>query len=498
MAQVSKFQLYQPKDFNSLTDNNHWGAMYANDPYMASTIVENLYALNVGDDPLTFMNRFPVKEIPGDRPVQWMLQGQDQKKISLIRALDASGNTLASTATPGKNKSRFFMEFAEAYFSITHVIVGMKVDYYKLLICDHPQQSGTHFIYEVELITDNVNEFVPMEELAAGTEWSIIYSASEQRGSKVGSGVNFTSPFKMEVEMGFMRKEYQVFGEDIDKGENHPLAFSFRDSSGAIQTRWIKKLDWEFLKGFRREFANMLMYGKSNKLSNGTYYNKGVTGSQMRTGTGLREQIAPANIMTYNTFNLDVFTDFLLSLSVNKLPEDSREFVLMTGTYGAIEFSKAVEREAKSFDSNNLSFNTGKRFTGGIQDMTYSRGEFSGYVTFRGIKVKLLVIPQYDDQILHKTPMPGKSGMAESYRYTILDFGTSSGEPNIQRLVPKGGNEIYKYVPGLRDPFSPNSGTNPGMIASKVDGYEIIRAITGGIMVKNPMRMGEYVPSVIA
>jgi hypothetical protein len=35
------------------------------------------------------------------------------------------------------------------------------------------------------------------------------------------------------------------------------------------------------------------------------------------------------------------------------------------------------------------------------------------------------------------------------------------------------------------------------MAASSVDGYEVHKAFIGGIMVKNPMRMAEYIPNIL-
>jgi hypothetical protein len=79
----------------------------------------------------------------------------------------------------------------------------------------------------------------------------------------------------------------------------------------------------------------------------------------------------------------------------------------------------------------------------------------------------------------------------------ILDFGTSQGKPNIQKVTVKGSQDIYKYIPGLRDPFSPNNGgTKPGMTVSKVDGYEVVRACTLGMKVHNPMRLARFIPNL--
>ena len=88
-------------------------------------------------------------------------------------------------------------------------------------------------------------------------------------------------------------------------------------------------------------------------------------------------------------------------------------------------------------------------------------------------------------------------GLAESHRMTIMDFGTADGAPNIQMVRAKGYEEQFGYIPGLRDPYSPGGMGKPKVMATSVDGYEIHKADWCGIIVRNPMRMGEWIPNVM-
>ena len=142
-----------------------------------------------------------------------------------------------------------------------------------------------------------------------------------------------------------------------------------------------------------------------------------------------------------------------------------------------------------NFDTNRLSKIGENRLAYG--------GQFVRYSAVQGITFDIFIDPMKDNAYLNKIQHPN-GGPASSYVYDILDFGTSAGEPNIQRVLMKGDEEIYKYIPGMRDPFTPyNNQNNPSMTASSVDGYEVHKMFIGGIRVKNPMRCARIIPSLL-
>jgi hypothetical protein len=488
---ISKLQTLDPKDWGGLTTDNHLGALYMQEPQLVSEVIEHIYKVNLGgDDVMSFINQFPVMYIDDDVPYDWLLQGADEKNIPLVDYWDSTYAT--KPARPGIARSTFFMEFGEHYFSATDVIVGEKDELYKLRIVADPINRGTSVLYEVQLVTGDDNLFVPAEELAAGKRWSKDYSLVEQTLSKRGGGIVHTSPFRMRNWMSMIRKEYTVPGNMIRKGQNKPLAFSWVDQDGKKITSWLGKLDWDFLVQFRRERARLMMYGNANKLADGTFGNIGESGYEIRSGYGLYEQVAPANTFFYNTFDLDWLTEVALGLSVGKLPEDERRFVLSTGEYGAYQFHKAVQDKASGWTPN---FNQDRISIAGNK-MTY-KGQFMKYVSVNGIEFEVMIDPMKDNPVRNKIQHPD-GGLAKSREYDLFDFGTAKGEPNIQRVAMKGDEEIYKYIPGMRDPFTPyNNLSKPGMASSSVDGYSIHKMFIGGIRVKNPMRTMRIIPSLL-
>ena len=489
---ISQLQKYEPKDWTGLTTENHLGSLFALEPQLVSNLIENIYKVNLGDDLISFMNQFPVEYLDDDRPYEWFLQGADEKNIPLVAAY-ANFDKDALPASPGVNGTRFVLEFPERYFEATDVIVGEKVDLYSLRVVTDPINSGSNWLYEVELLTGDQSLSVAPQDLALGTRWSKDYSLVEQTLSKRGGLTHHTSPFRMQNVMSMIRKQYTVPGNMILKGKNKPLAFSWKDQNGKTQTAWIKKLDYDFMVQCQREIARLLMFGKPNKRADGTYGNSGDSGYEIRSGAGLREQIAPSNKFYYNNFNLDYLTETLLGLSVGKLPEDKRRFVLGTGEYGMFQFHKAAEAKASNYTPN---FDQGRITHSGNNKMSY-KGQFLEYKTVNGITIELMHVPQYDDPVRNKIYHPD-GGLAESRRYTIMDFGTADGDANIKRVSLKNQSEIFRYIPGLRDPYYPgDSTTKPGMAASPVDGYEVHKGFIGGLRVKNPMRMAEYIPNLL-
>ncbi len=482
----------ESKDWAGLTTSTHLGALFGERPEMISKFVSRLEYMDLGEDLISYMEQFPVHYLSDDKEFEWLLQGAEEKNIPLFKATNLSGVEFTNTDEPGKGNSRFMLWFSEKLFFKQHVIVGMKPDLYKVLLRTEGEQRGSAFVYEAELITGDPEDFIPTDELAVGTRWSVEYSLSEQTLSKDGSDLSFTSPFRMANRMSMIRKKHLVPGDMINKGENDPVVFGVGGKDNTQFKTWMNRLDWEFVRQFRREKAKLLMFGKSNRRADGSYANKGDSGYEIKTGLGLRDQISPSNIFHYGRFDIEAMVDYCLSLSVGRLPEDSRRFVIGTGEFGLKTISRAIEAYA---GANALEYNRLSELTGGSKGM-YRRTTFVKLADINGITLEFMHIPQYDDTVRNKIRHP-EGGTAESHRMTIMDFGTAQGEPNIQLVRAKNFDETMGYLPGLRDPYSAGGQGKPKMMATPVDGYEIHKADWCGIMVRNPMRMGEWIPNVL-
>lgn len=495
MNRISPLQIVDPKHWSGLTRESHLGWLGMQEPEIISQTMNRLYELNVGTDNfVSFINGLPIEYINDDVVYRWFLQGSDERSIPLIKATtDALGATVVTDAAQvGLNRGIFYMWFPERYFEATSHIVGEKPEVYQLRVIEDPVQFGNTWRYKVQLFTGDDTLWVLADDLAANTMWSELFGMVEQELSKRGNGVHHTAPYQMENVLSMIRKNYEVPGNMISKGKNKPLAFAFIDQNGKTHTRWIDKLGWDFYVQFERDKARLIGHGKSNKLADGTFGHNGESGNVIRSGYGLYEQMEYGNILTYNTFSLDMLTDFAMDMSYGKIPEDKREFIVSTGEYGAYQFHKDAVNKANSITYLDANFNI--KAEGG--KLTLDEGQFLNYVAVNGIKFKLTIDPMKDGY--PNTLRHPNGGLASSYIYEIFDVGTTNGTSNISKVSVKEEEEFFGYIPGLRDPFSPyNKRTDPRMMATSVDGYSVFKGFIGGVKITNPKKTARIIPAIL-
>jgi len=286
--------------------------------------------------------------------------------------------------------------------------------------------------------------------------------------------------------------QHTVPGNMIDR----PFATAWRDDKGNVHKTWTQYEDYQFDMQFRQEKNRLLMYAQANKTTDGKYKNFGKSGHIKKQGAGIRQQMEASNTSYYNNFSIDYLIDILLDLSEGKLPSDKREFVMRTGERGAVQFHKAIENNVQLFTPL---YNESRMYKAGGQSgvkMPYGYGgQFIEYMGPQGIKVNLSIDSLYDDRERNKIYHPD-GGVAESYRYDILDVGTSDGEPNIRKVYVTGSEDGMGYEPGLRHPFS--RGGERNIMAHSTDGYTVHRWAMCGAMVKDPSRTAQIIPSILA
>lgn len=488
--QISKLQIVDPKHWNGMTREEHMAWLGGKTHQYIDNRIERVYELNYGSDNfVSFVNRFPVHEVEEDVPYRWRLMGTEERNIPLVKAsLTSTGNQIAATDQAGLNNGYFYLWFPEAYFGVTTHIVGENPETYQVRIVEEAVADGTLYRYKVQNFSDDNTAFIPYNELAADTRWKELFGMTEQTLSQRGNGIHHASNFEMENILSMIRKTYEVPGNMI--GAKNPVYAMVSEKDGAQSKMWINHEEWKFFKEFRRDKARLYMYGKSNKMADGSFMHKGESGNTIRSGYGLYEQMAFGNIMYYNTFSLALLTKFATELAYGKLAEDSREFILSTGERGAQQFHELASEKAASYPWLRSDHN----FKNG--GATLDESQITSYVFVNGIKFHVIIDPMKDDPIMNTIKY--KDGLASSYSYDIWDIGTTAGAPNIERVALKGSPEIYKVIPGLRDPFSPaGTETTPGVTSSRVDGYELHKAFWGGIMVRNVKKTGRLFPNVL-
>jgi hypothetical protein len=97
----------------------------------------------------------------------------------------------------------------------------------------------------------------------------------------------------------------------------------------------------------------------------------------------------------------------------------------------------------------------------------------------------------YDSDMYCKKYHPLFPNMpVDSARYTILGFGSSEGEANIQ-MVKEKNSFTHGYVPGMVSPMGPVTGR--GMTASLKHSYDVGIQTSAGLLIRDVSQCGEII-----
>jgi hypothetical protein len=499
-ASLGKFQVFESQSWSGLTTKNHLGAIYRAAPQKASNIITKLLAFNYAPTLDTMLSKFPVKYFDTDDEFTWDLIGSMERNYPLVEARVNGVVVLTGDTNVGAGQEKIDLVFAERCFHDVNVIVGEKNEIYPLRVLADPTPEGTNWVYSVELMGAVING-MPGSELIAGKRFSKDFSPVEDTMSIKGGDISFNSPIALRNEFSAIRMQHTAPGNM--KARPLVLPFEFvnpKTNKVEMSSTWMEHVEWKFEYEFAMEKSRLLMFARTNRDQNGDYYNIGKSGHVIKMGSGIREQMEVSNTVYYNEFSIRLLTNMLTELSEGKLSMDERHFVLRTGERGAVQFHEAVKADVSGW----LPLGFDNSGTGAIQKVAsplnsnaYSAGfQFVQWLAPNGIKVTLEVDPFYDDKVRNKILHP-KGGVAESYRYDILDIGTMDGEPNIQKAMVKGQEDIRKWEYGLRNPFP--SAPEFAIISNSVDGSTYHRASMGlGAIVRDPSRTASLIPSILA
>lgn len=500
---LGKFVMTKGKSWSGLTLKNHIGAIFGSQPQLVSPLTTVLLQNSGMKNLDTTLSLFPEKVIDTSDDFIWKVVGSDERNIALVEAIYNGSVVTGTDINIGQGRSVIQLVFAEKYFTKVHVIAGNKPDDYQFRLLGDGQELNGNYVYDAEIFggQETLNG-VPGEELVAGVRFSIESAYVEDELSIEGAGIQFTSPYTMRNSVSTLRMEHKVSGAMIDV-KVKPVYFAgieTRDANtGKVHksTTWMQEVYWQFEKAFSRIKARTLMFGKTNRDENGRFLNKGKSNIEIKAGSGIREQMEVSNTTTYNRFSIALLEDLLSELSEGKLDFGERKFMLRTGERGAIQFHKAVTKEASGwlsvgFDNSNTSGiqKTSSKF----HSNSYSAGfQFTEWKAPNNIHVMLEVDPMYDDKVRNKILHPD-GGVAESYRYDILYIG-SMEEPNIQKIKVRGDGELRGYMAGIRDPFS---GRRGGRMERMEDSATMTAMCGTGSMVKDPSRTATLKPALLA
>lgn len=504
---VGKFVMTQAKSFTGLTTRNHLGAIWQQAPQMASKITTQLLQESGMKNLDSFLNSMPVKYLETDDDFIWRLAGSSERNIPLVEARWQGAVVDENTTNVGAGRAPFELVFPERYFTDVHEIVGERPDTYRIRILDDPKEDGTNYVYTCEVFGGEETLLgIPGDEFLPQKRFSIEGAPVEDELSIKGAGIQFNTPYTMRNSFSYIRMEHKVSGKMIDvKLKGQPTFFSnivTRDpkTGGLHESQtWMQEVYWQFEQAIAKIKSRTQFFGKTNRDQNGRHLNTGKSNITIKAGSGIREQMEVSNTVFYNDFSLRFLTDMLTEISEGKLDINysagERKFMIKTGERGLIQFHEAATREALGWiglsdngpavvQSTSSKYHPNS-FKGGFQ--------FTEWIAPNGVHVTVECDPFYDDKVRNKLLHP-KGGVAESYRYDIFDIGSMS-EPNIQKVMVRGEEELRGYQAGIRDPFT---GRRGGRMERMEDSATITAMCTIGSMVKDPSRTASLIPNVLS
>lgn len=494
---LGKFQTVGFTSWKGLTKENHLGAIFGLAPQKATNLMVQLLAAHYGKTLDTFLSQFPTKEFEDDSEYYWEVIGSSRRNIPLVEARDENMTVVTkASGMVGAGTAPFYLVFPEDWFADGEYIVGNLNELYQFRILGDPRMEGTNAVYKVELAGGNTAG-CPAERLLAGERFSVEAAFVEKELSRKVGDIRYSSPVSMRNEWSTIRIQHKVPGSMLNKKIACGIPIIDKMGKKTVVTRWMHHVDWEVEQQFSEYKNNALAFGRSNRNKNGEYTNIGKSGSVIKTGAGLFEQMEVANTMYYNTFSLKLIEDALYELSAAKLGMGERYFVIKTGERGAIQFHKAVLQTVSGwtqFTLNGDNLGIVEKTNSPLHSNALSAGfQFVEFKAPNGVRVKIDIDPYYDDPVRNKIQHPN-GGPAFSYRYDIMDIGTMD-QPNIFKCAIKGQPELRGYEWGLRNPFTGQ--INNMNMSYDEDSAVIHKMAQFGVCVLDPTRTMSLIPAIL-
>jgi len=498
--QLGRFQVTDAKAFAGMINpENTLGAIWKTAPTKINDTMIKLLAIHRGKSLENMLSMFDTKWVENDNEFYWELIGSSRRNIPLAEARYQGAAVTSGTNNVGENGSTFELVFPEQWFFKGEVIVGEKNEVYPVRVLDDGIAEGSNMVYLCETAGSDRNG-IPGAELVQGKRFNEEFAPVGKGLSREVGGVRRVTPISMRGELTTIRIDHKLPGDAT--GKKVVMGIPVLDKAGNKKVFGALALyeDWLVEQEFSLYKNKYLMYGKTNRTSDGQYLNKDVSGRAIKIGSGIREQMEQSNTYFYNDFSIEMLEEILFGLSEGKLGFAQRSFILRTGERGAAEFSKAVLQTTSGWSAHMSTPGTNTATITSTTSMLHENSlkagfQFTEYLAPNGVTVKVEVDDFYDDKVRNTIRIPGSQGVAESYRFDIFYIGTPE-DPNIQCVKVKGKEEIRGYQWGFRNPFT--GAINNGNMGTLEDSGTITKWCQLGVVVYDPTRTASVIPYVLA
>ena len=481
---LNNLQLYRGRRFSDLVDENMISNALLTRPHEVSGLLSLVFGTK--DDGVStaidlITGGLGKTMIIENREFEWSVQIDSDHAVT-IRYAKANGQEInysnMNTIKAGQNGSPIYLGLEERWFS-TGAILSFDDYHFQVRVAGVPFQDGSTWVYECYVVDGSQASYIPGEFLLPGRQVSRMGSAYEEYSDEADI-INYQTPFKMRNHLQTLRLTYDITGDAYST----VLAIALKDpETGKQSYLWADYQYWIALREWKKREEKTLLFGKSNRLSDGTYITKGTNGRPAPTMSGLFEQISPANVRYYTTLTAELLEDYLFDLCYNILGTNERKFIALTGEMGIREFDRILKEKVASFNMIDTVF-----VTGSGQNLTLG-GQFTTYKMTNGIELSLKRCPLFDNMEMFRQlhPLTGKPLM--SYTFLFVDLTNYDGQANVVKVCRKGREFVQWTTGGSVIPSGYGNSINT-LRSNSRDGYSVHFLGEEGIMLRNPLSCG--------
>jgi hypothetical protein len=411
-----------------------------------------------------------------NREYTWELHGQTERAVVITGPVNAGAN-------PGLNNLAFRWKMEEGIFQVTDNLVS---DDGTMLRVSNVSFNGIDYIYTAFLTDPDPKKFINPDQLVSGARMSKDFSTVEEFSDKGGS-TDYVAPMTLKNQLTTLRKWYSV----SRSAATDVMVIELFSEDGQSTKMWTKLAEWTALAQWYKEIDRSFIYTIYNKDPQGQVRLQGKNQRPVYHGAGIRQQISPANRLYYTKLTYDIIDEFLLDLSYNASRwGGDYNFVALTGKMGIREFNNAVLDRQSSLGITVT--NSGTFITGTGDNLTLT-GHYKSVEFLNGVSLTVKEFSPYDDKVRNRTLHPVTKKPIESYRFTILNFGTVKGKANIRKVAKANSENAMWHVCGSTTPFGDVSNSISTMRSSGLDGYEVHMLAEVGIQLQDPTSCGEMI-----
>ena len=509
--QVRPYQLLDGTKWNGYTERNHLFTAFADDPIYYMDTVQRVWDMNLGEDFASMVEKQGVEYIDAssEGTFEWKLDLYIDSNYECRGSwLDADGTTAVTASDKvGANGSSWYMDFQGNPFNKTEIIAGRRPNVDRLYVQEEGFNVGSD-IYRYKVshsYARTVDDYFDGDVVLENTLWSSEAGLVSNYWSDTGVDISFRTPARMRGEMSSFRVKHRIAGHLV---ENYrPKYFYVTDpKSGKVMDKplWISTVELEFLRKIRQVRAHLLMYGKSNRMLDGTYSLQD-NGYEIKAGSGWHEQALNGNSHVYvGAPSLATIQSIIQDLVVGKVSREKRDVTISAGEYGLAELSNMVMRAygegAYKVNTPLLNDSSGRAYNWEGNNVTINFGQVTGVALMNGIRVKFVLDPSKDDPRRNQVLMgSGLNGFASSYQYDINVLGMGGQESNYKIVRRQNQTPVFGVIEGMRGMLSGGSSFGaPKQLSNPLDGMEIHYQEHGlGAKLADPTKVIRYYPAVL-